>query len=140
MSSEPPGRARPDVLGDIAVLAGRLLLAALFAAGAAQKFLDPQPVMTLLAGRGWPVLLVWPALAFDAIGAGILILGLANAPTALALSLYCMVTSLFHWVPSDPWQMSIFVKNWAIAGGLLVLAAHGPGRFAFRLPLRSRLT
>jgi putative oxidoreductase len=25
--------------------------------------------------------------------------------------------------------MSIFVKNWAIAGGCLVLAAHGAGRY-----------
>jgi putative oxidoreductase len=36
---------------------------------------------------------------------------------------YCAATSLFHLQPQDGWQMSIFVKNWAIAGGLLSLAA-----------------
>lgn len=29
----------------------------------------------------------------------------------------------FHFVPSDPWQMSIMIKNWAIAVGCLILAA-----------------
>jgi len=65
-------------------------------------------VDSLLAAYRWPV---WPALVFD-------------------LGAYCAVTSLFHYIPGDPWQMSIFVKNRAIAGGCLVLAAHGPGRFA----------
>ena len=64
-----------------------------------------------------------------------LIAGLWTRPVAASLAAYCMVTSLFHFLPDDPWQMSIFVKNWAIAGGCLVLAAHGPGRFA-RQPLR----
>jgi putative oxidoreductase len=34
------------------------------------------------------------------------------------------MTSWFHLLPDDPWQMSIFVKNRAIAGGLLVLASQ----------------
>ncbi len=115
---------------DIANLAGRILLAALFVAGAGQKALDPGPVMGLLAGRGWPVWLVWPALAFNAFGAAALILGVATRPVAVALAGYCMVTSIFHFIPSDDWQMTIFVKNWAIAGGFLVLADSGPGRWA----------
>jgi len=56
-----------------------------------------------------------------------LALGLVVGPRlrlwALLGAGYCVVTSLFHFIPADGWQMSIFVKNWAIAGGLLVLAA-----------------
>lgn len=117
-------------MADIAVLVGRLLIAALFAGGAAQKALDPAPAAALLAMRGLPEALVWPALAFNAALALALILGAALRPMALAAALYCAVTSIFHYIPDDPWQISIFVKNWAIAGGCLVLAAHGPGRFA----------
>ena len=40
---------------------------------------------------------------------------------ALALAAYCAATSAFHFIPGDGWQMSIFVKNWAIAGGCLAL-------------------
>ena len=54
------------------------------------------------------------------------------ALAAAALAAYCAVTSLFHFIPDDSWQMTIFVKNWAIAGGLLVLAAQGGGRWQLR--------
>ena len=120
----------PTRLADAATLAGRILIALLFLGGAVQKADDPSAVETLLSARGWPVWLVWPALAFN-LGSGIaLVAGIAVRPVAVALALYCGVTSLFHYLPADPWQMTIFVKNWAIAGGCLVLAAHGAGRHA----------
>ncbi|MCE0504828.1 DoxX family protein [Roseivivax sp. GX 12232] len=123
------------ILSDLAALVGRLLIAALFAAGTVQKLADPGPAMALLTDRGWPELLIWPATLFNGAAALALILGLWTRPVAAALAAYCMVTSYFHFLPEDPWQMSIFVKNWAVAGGCLVLSAHGPGRFALA-PLR----
>ncbi|MBI1217554.1 MAG: DoxX family membrane protein [Rhodobacteraceae bacterium] len=123
-------------MDDIADLLGRVLIAVLFLAGAVQKATDPGPVMGLLAGAGWPVLLIWPAMVFDALAGLALIAGIGVRPVAWALAAYCAVTSYFHWIPSDPWQITIFVKNWAIAGGCLVLAANGPGRLV--LPLARR--
>jgi putative oxidoreductase len=109
-------------------LAGRLLLASLFAAGAAQKLADPGPVQGLLAGAGLPPVLVWPAAALNAGLAAALALGWRLRGAASAGAAYCAATSLFHLIPADPWQMSIFVKNWAIAGGMLCLAARSrPG-------------
>lgn len=120
------------MIADLATLAGRILIATLFLGGAVQKSTDPSAVEALLAGRDWPVWLVWPALAFDLGAAIALVAGVWVKPVAFALAVYCAVTSVFHYIPSDPWQMTIFVKNWAIAGGCLVLAAHGAGRFALR--------
>ncbi len=117
---------------DLATLVGRILIALLFLGGAAQKAGDPSAVEALLAGRGWPVWLVWPALLFNLCAGVALVAGIAVRPVAAALAGYCALTSLFHYIPADPWQMTIFVKNWAIAGGCLVLAAHGAGRFALR--------
>ncbi len=119
-------------MGDLAVLVGRVLIALLFLGGAAQKWTSPGAVEGLLAGFGWPVWLVWPALAFNLLAGLALIAGVQVRMVAGVLAGYCMVTSVFHLIPADPWQMSIFVKNWAIAGGCLVLAAHGAGRFALR--------
>ena len=116
----------------LALLAGRVLIAMLFLGGAVQKAASPGDVMGLLAGRGVPEWLVWPALAFDAVAGLALVLGVGVRPMGYALAAYCAVTSVFHYIPSDPWQISIFVKNWAIAGGCLCLAAAGPGRFALR--------
>ena len=81
---------------------------------------------------GLPVWLVWPATLFNAGAALALILGLWLRPVGYAAAFYCIVTSAFHFIPSDPWQMSIFVKNWAIAGGCLVLAAQGGGRYVMQ--------
>ena len=116
-------------LADLAVLIGRILIAALFVGGAIQKAVDPEPAMQLLSGFNLPTALVWVALGFNAIAGVMVAVGWAVSPVAVLLAGYCAVTSVFHLIPEDPWQMSIFVKNWAIAGGCLVLAAHGPGRY-----------
>ena len=122
----PAGRAASDILD----LIGRLLIALLFLGGAFQKFTDPAPVQAMLATLALPAWLVWPVAGFNLIAAFGLMLGPGQRRWALVLALYCMATSWFHWqLRADPWQVTIFVKNWAIAGGLLLLAAHGPGRW-----------
>ena len=103
---------------------GRVLLAGLFFAGAVQKAVNPGAAQALLSGFGLPEWLVWPALVFTLGAALLLVAGIALRPVALSLAAYCIATSAFHFIPSDPWQMSIFAKNWAIAGGFLVLAGH----------------
>lgn len=112
----------------VALLAGRLLIAALFAAGAAQKAVDPDPVGALLAGQRLPAWLGPVAMVYDALAALALVAGWRLVPVALSLAAYCAATSVFHLVPGDPWQLSIFVKNWAIAGGCLCLAAAAARR------------
>ena len=88
----------------------------------------PEAAQALLEARGLPAVLIWPAMLFNGFAAIWLIWGLLLGPLSLALAAYCMVTSIFHFIPNDPWQMSIFVKNWGFAGGLLVLAAHAFGQ------------
>ena len=116
----------------LTLLAGRLLLAALFIGGAAQKAVDPGQVMQLLAGKGLPAWLIWPALGFNALAGVGLVIGVGVRPVAYLLAAYCAFTSIFHFIPEDPWQMSIFVKNWAIAGGCLCLGVVGSGKYALR--------
>ncbi len=104
--------------------AGRVLLAILFLLGALQKWIDPVPVMDMIASVGLPPVTVWLVAAFNFVAGILLIAGLYLRPLALTLAVYCMITSYFHFIPADGWQMSIFVKNWAIAGGLLCLASQ----------------
>ncbi|MGR3541665.1 MAG: DoxX family protein [Hasllibacter sp.] len=111
-----------------ALAAARVLIAALFAAGAVQKALDPDAAGTLLTDRGLPAALVWPAALYNAAAAAALLAGWRPVPVALSLAAYCAATSVFHLIPGDPWQMSIFVKNWAIAGGCLALAVASDRR------------
>ena len=112
-------------------LAGRILIAVLFLGGAVQKVSDPAPVAQMIGSIGMPVWLVWPVAAFSLVGGLCLILGVGVRTWAFALAAYCLFTSWFHWeLRADPWQVTIMVKNWAIAGGLCILAGQGPGRLA----------
>ena len=91
----------------LALLGARLLIAQLFLLGSAQKWLDPAIVEGLLAGRGWPEWLIWPALAFNLAAGVLLLLGLGTRPLALLLAAYSAVTSLFHYIPADGWQRAL---------------------------------
>ncbi len=123
---------RTETWPEMALLAGRLLISVLFVGGAVQKILSPADAQALLVMQGLSVALIWPALIFNMITGLMLALGLWVRPVALVLAAYCGVTSFFHLIPDDPWQMSIFVKNWSIAGGCLALAVAGSGRWALR--------
>lgn len=123
---------RTGTAPDVILLSARLLISVLFLGGALQKLFSPADAQALLDTQGLPEWLVWPALVFNALAAVALILGVGVRPTAFVLAAYCAGTSYFHLLPSDPWQMSIFVKNWSIAGGCLALAVAGSGRLALR--------
>lgn len=113
-------------------LCGRILIALLFLGGAFQKVGDPAPAADMIASIGLPPGLIWPVAAFNLAAAICLIVGPRVRAWAFLLAGYCLFTSWFHWeLREDPWQLTIMVKNIAIAGGLFVLAAQGPGRFVF---------
>ncbi|OAN75580.1 DoxX protein [Jannaschia sp. EhC01] len=99
-------------------------------AGTVQKIADPSGAGALLTLANLPLWLLWPAGIFTTSAGVGLALGIYTRPLAIAAAGYCIVTSYFHYLIGDPWQMTIAFKNWTIAGGYLVLAAHGPGRFA----------
>ncbi|GAB5445863.1 DoxX family protein [Gymnodinialimonas sp.] len=120
-------------MSDALALAGRLLLAALLLAGTIQKVASPEGAQALLALAALPGWLIWPAAVYTAVAGLGIALGAYTKPLALTAAAYCVVTSTFHILMDDPWQMTIAFKNWVIAGGYLMLAAHGPGRFALSL-------
>jgi len=48
----------------------------------------------------------------------------------VGLAIFCLLTAfIFHNQLGEPMQMINFMKNIAMAGGFLVLAAHGCGAF-----------
>ncbi len=109
-------------------LIGRILIALLFAAGALQKVTDPQAVTAMLVSVDLPGWMIWPIALFNLAAAFGLIFGPRIAGWAMVLALYCIGTSWFHWqLRADPWQVTIVIKNWAIAGGLLILASQRIG-------------
>ena len=82
-------------------------------------------------GFGVPPLLLVPALILQVIGGLFVAIGWNTRLAALALSLFCISTALiFHNQFGDSNEAIQFWKDLAIAGGFLVLAAHGAGAFS----------
>ncbi len=66
------------------------------------------------------------------VGGGLAIAaGLFTRWVAVALAAFSIVSALiFHRPLSDAVQMTMFLKNIAMAGGFLILAAHGGGSWS----------
>ena len=75
------------------------------------------------------------AVFIEVAGAILLVVGYRMKFTCLTLAGFCVVTALlFHANFADKAQMFHFLKNAAIAGGLLALYVSGPGRLSFDGP------
>ena len=70
-----------------------------------------------------------PLVILAELGGGLAIAaGFLTRWAALGLAVFSVASGvLFHYQSADPMQMISFMKNLAIAGGFLVLAAHGAG-------------
>ena len=112
-------------------LIGRILVATVFIMGGIGKLAAPGQTQGYIAAMGLPVpvLAYIVALIVELGGGVLLLLGYRTKVVAAALAVFCVVTALvFHHALGDQNQMIHFMKNLAMAGGLLQFVAFGPGR------------
>jgi putative oxidoreductase len=116
---------------DAAALAGRILLAALFLHEAYATLTAYSAAVAYSDAFGVPGVLLPLALAPE-IGGGLAILfGYCTRVAALVLAGFCLFTAVvFHHKFGVRNELLHFEKDLAIAGGLLVLFAHGAGRWS----------
>ena len=120
-------------------LTSRILLAAIFfmaglgkigAYAATQGYMESQGV----SGALLPVVI-----GLEIAGPVLLVIGWQTRPVALVLAGFTVVAAfMFHLDAGDQMQTIMFMKNLAIAGGLLLLFSHGAGEFS--LDARSNRT
>lgn len=118
-------------LYDFSELAGRFLIAAIFLQSGFGKIGGYAGTQGYMEAMGVPGALL-PLVILAELGGGVLIvLGLWTRLAALALAGFSMLSAvLFHGNFGDPMQAIMFMKNVAIAGGFLILFAHGAGRLS----------
>jgi putative oxidoreductase len=109
---------------------GRILMSALFLVSGIGKLTAPAATLALIEGAGLPLPWVsYAAAALVEIGGGLLLIaGYRTRSVAVVLAVFAVATAVaFHAALGDRSQMIHFLKNLAMAGGLLQVAAFGPG-------------
>lgn len=109
---------------------GRLLLIVLFFVSGVGKVAAPAATKAYIAFQGlpFPDLAYWLAVIVELIVGALFLVGFQTRLAAAALAIYSLSTAvLFHHNLGDQGQMLNFLKDVAIAGGFLQVAAFGGG-------------
>jgi putative oxidoreductase len=118
------------------MLVGRIAIAVLFLVPGIRKAMAVAGTAGYFAKLGFPMpeVMVWVAVLIEVGGALLLILGWQARRVAWLLILFTVIATLMahrFWEFSDAAQyaaqMNNFLKNLAVVGGLLYVAAFGPG-------------
>ncbi len=112
------------------VLVARLLMATIFLHEAIVKLGNYAGAQAYARNFGVPDTLLPFAIALELGGGLALLLGVGARAASLLLAAFCILTAIvFHMRWAEQNQVLHFEKNLAMAGGLLLLALCGPGRF-----------
>ena len=120
---------------DPIALTGRVLLGLLFVLSGTGKIFGFDGTVAYIAAKGLPLPQIVAVLTLCVeLGGGLmLVFGLFTRPAAFGLAVFTVLAALiFHnfWAATEAMRMgqqTHFLKNLSIAGGMLVLAAFGPG-------------
>jgi putative oxidoreductase len=115
-------------LENVAELAGRILLATLFLLSGIGKVGAYGATVAYMSSAGVPGALLPLVIATEVLGALAIIVGWKTRVAALLLAGFCFLTAtIFHHNLADQQQLIHFFKDFAIAGGFLLLVAKGAG-------------
>ena len=122
---------------DILAMVGRLLLSAIFLASAFGKITNFEATIRYMDAHGipWAAALCATAAALEVLGGVSLLLGFQTRLGALGLAAFLIMTTwIFH---RGPEQRIHLLKNIAILGGLMQVAAFGSGAMSLEGRRRS---
>ena len=110
---------------------GRIFLSTLFLIEGVGKISMKDDVVMYMEDYGVPGVLFIPALILEILFPLLLILGYKTKFAALIMALFTLtVAIIFHTDFSEGMQMMFFLKDMAIAGGFMIVVAHGPGKIS----------
>ncbi|NVE94210.1 DoxX family protein [Altererythrobacter lutimaris] len=122
-----------NTVQDSVALVARLLLATLFILAGVNKIGGMEGTVGYIASVGlpFPELVYFGTVALE-IGAGLLLaIGFKARYAAGALGIFSLLTAIiFHNDFAQQSEVTALLKNFAIGGGMLAVAAFGPGRFS----------
>ncbi len=106
---------------------GRIFISFLFLIEGIRKFFNPDITMMYMSDHGVPEFLFYPSIAFEIIVPLFLIVGYKTKIVSSVLALFVLAVTLIfhsHHIVTDPMQLTVFLKNFAIIGGLLIIISN----------------
>jgi putative oxidoreductase len=126
---------------NLATLVGRVLMSLIFIWSGYVKLVDCTGTQAYLAGLGVPLPeIAWiVTVAVELVGGLTLLLGFQARLAGLILAAWSVATALVaHANFADPDMQIHFMKNVAMAGGFLYVAAFGAGAYAVERAFRAQ--
>ena len=118
---------------------GRILLSALFLIEGIGKISMQEGVIMYMEDYGVPEILFIPAIILEILFPLLLIIGYKTKLSALIMALFTLtVAIIFHTNFSEGMQLIFFLKDLAIAGGFIIIFAHGSNKFSLDHFLKSK--
>jgi len=115
----------------ISEFTARLLLAQVFLIAGLTKITGYADTQGYMEAMGIPGALLPLVILLEAGGGLAIILGWQTRLVAATLALFSLAAAvIFHNNLADQMQTIMFMKNLAIAGGLILLVAHGAGGYS----------
>lgn len=135
------GKPLADLLpADVVLLVGRLLLALIFIHEGMTLSWNFEGAAEAMAKLGISTPLLLATIALQLAGGLSIALGILARVGAALLGLFCLSTALlFHTNFASQNELLHFEKDFAIAGGMFVLAAVGAGALSFDRVFQRRM-
>lgn len=112
-------------------LLGRLFLAMIFIQSGLSKMSDYAATQSYMDAMGVSSALLPLVIVLEVLGGIAIVIGFKARLVALAMAGFSLLSALlFHTNFSDETQTIMLMKNIAIAGGFLMIVAHGAGAYA----------
>jgi len=112
-------------------LIGRIFISLIFLVAGVGKILNYEGTVGYMESFGVPGYLLIPAIIIEILFPLLVIVGYKTKFSAIILALFAILLAvIFHTDFSNQMQLMSFLKNFAIAGGFLIIFARGAGKYS----------
>ena len=118
---------------------GRTFLSALFLFNGIAKIFYYEGTIEYIENFCVPGYLITPAIIIEILFPTLLIIGYKTRLSAIVLASFTILLAvIFHTDFSSQIQLTQFLKNFAIAGGFIIIFVYGPDKYSIDYMLKSK--
>ena len=120
-------------------ITGRIFLSAVFLIAGVNKIFNYEGTTAYMESFGVPGLLYIPAIILEILFPLLIVIGYQTKISALIMAIFSIsLAIIFHTDFSNQMQVMSCLKNFAIAGGFIIIFVNGPSRWSIDYMLKSK--